>query len=383
MATGDLANRLPLSTIRDVDASVWLATALLTYETAQRLDPEEGPYGEETFAFRQVDIQEVAAELCTKTVHNARISQWTNADHPDNRENYLREVGRTRRLSRPDEFDDAVPHNVVDLDEPVLEREGAPLTYGDLVQWVFQVYPQLVPSRDTPSPREAGDGQAEITRSGATETPPAGTARERSTYPDGILLRHDGDEIAFYRAHLRFDSGPRSDVFAEMTTKTAQEMLAIDRYHSARDAVEHLAADQLDRPVGPLLADLKADGDAAYERFLNANGDLTYRDFSIEAPDRLDEKGLYVFLVDGEIKYIGKTTSSFGQRFNRNYGRIHPRNCYLDGQSTNCRLNHLVAEHAADVAVYLYALSDNGQIGRLEDALIAEHQPEWNVQGAS
>lgn len=374
----ELPDDLAVSNLEDVTGSVWLATALMTYEQAQGLDPDEGPYAEETFAFRQVDIQRMAQEICAKDVQHARVHQHANGDHEDKLYNYLREVGKGRRLSRPDEFEErVVPHNLLPLDTPVLARGTSQLSYRELVQWVFASYPHLVPARiGTETTEPAPQAQA----GQASPTEPRGT---RATYPDGIVLRDDdGDGITFYHAELVFEGETRSNIFTAMTSKTAREILDTPRYRSIRDELEDLRDADLSRPIGPLLADLKEKGNEIYRRFLNGNGDLTYRDFSIEAPDLLDKKGLYVFLVDGEIKYIGKTTSSFKQRFNQNYGRIHPRNCFLDGQSTNCRLNHLVAEHADGVAIYLCALTDGTEIDRLEDALIGTYQPAWNIQGA-
>lgn len=383
MGDAELPADLAVSDLKDVTGSVWLAAALLTYERAQELYPEEGPYEEETFAFRQVDIQRLAEELCAKDVQHARVHQHANGDHPDNIYNYLREVGSGRRLSRADEFDGhrVLPADLIAPGTPVLEREGSTLTFGDLVDWVKETYPTLVPARaetDTPEPKgaEAGSQRESL------QVEPTKQTQERPGYPEGVVLQDDGEEYTFYHAQISFDSETRSDIFAEMTSKTAREMLATSRYRSIQEKTEHLSDAELSRPVGPLLADLKEQGDETYQLFLNNHGDLTYRDFSIEAPGLIAKKGLYVFLLDGQVRYIGKTTSSFQQRFNRNYGRVQPRNCFLDGQSTNCRLNHLVAEAGNSVAIYLYPLSNDQEIGRLEDALIARYQPEWNIQGA-
>lgn len=368
---------LRISGLKDVTGSVWLAAALMTYDRAQELDPTQGPYEEETFAFRQVDIKQVAEQLCAKDVQSARIGQFTNGDHPENTYNYLREVGKKRRLSRPDEFEDrVVPHNLLPLDAPVLAFGTSQLRYKELVQWVFSTYPNLVASRPE---TETAEPTPQTQAPEPTSSKPQGT---RGAYPDGIVLRDDDEGITFYHAELVVEDETRSNVFAEMTSKTAREILDTTRYASIRDELEDLPDAELSRPIGPLLADLKDQGNEIYQRFLNDNGDLTYRDFSVEAPDLLDKKGLYVFLVDGEIAYIGKTTATFKQRFDQNYGRIYPRNCFLDGQSTNCRLNHLVAEHADGVAIYLCAFTDDAEIDRLEDALIDKYQPVWNIQGA-
>lgn len=380
--SNELLDDLAVSDLEDVYGSVWLATALMAYDRAQPLEPTDEPLDEGTFAFRQVDIQQVAQKLCDKKVNNARIGQWTNGDHADNIYNYLREVGTRRRLSRPDEFDShqVLPTGLLPPDTPVLDQTSLTLTFGDLVDWVRETYPNLVPARarpETPAPPEP----AEDSRGQGEKTHPSQAIETELSYPDGILLMNGEEEIIFHRAGVDFEDETRTNAFAEMTSKTTQEILEDSAYDSIKDRVEGLSEEDLSRPVGPVLADLKERGDESYQLFLNDYGDRKYRDFVLEAPARLSKKGLYAFFVDGEVKYIGKTTSSFEGRFNRDYGRISPRSCYLDGQVTNCRLNHRAAEAADRVAIYLCPLAEDTEIGRLEDALIAHYQPEWNIQG--
>ena len=53
--------------------------------------------------------------------------------------------------------------------------------------------------------------------------------------------------------------------------------------------------------------------------------------------------GIYIWVQGNEIIYIGKTVNLL-TRFNSGYGRISPRNCYIGGQSTNCKMNHAFYE---------------------------------------
>lgn len=48
-------------------------------------------------------------------------------------------------------------------------------------------------------------------------------------------------------------------------------------------------------------------------------------------------------MVDSKIIYIGET-QSFSNRINNGYGNISPRNCYVGGQVTNCKMNKVVIE---------------------------------------
>jgi hypothetical protein len=94
----------------------------------------------------------------------------------------------------------------------------------------------------------------------------------------------------------------------------------------------------------------------------------------------LKQKGLYCYTVGQAIKDIGKMTDSFWKRISQGYGRIHPKNCYRDGQSTNCHLNAPVAGNVVDVALFVCPMVDNFEIETLQAALIAKLNPGWNIQ---
>lgn len=64
---------------------------------------------------------------------------------------------------------------------------------------------------------------------------------------------------------------------------------------------------------------------------LSKYGSGAFCHFSIDAPKN---SGVYLWVVDNEIIYIGET-ENLSQRFNMGYGNISPRNCYVGGQSTN------------------------------------------------
>ncbi|MGL6194663.1 MAG: hypothetical protein ACRC2T_07540 [Thermoguttaceae bacterium] len=63
--------------------------------------------------------------------------------------------------------------------------------------------------------------------------------------------------------------------------------------------------------------------------------------------------GLYIFVLDEQIVYIGMT-NDFSQRFGSGgYGAISPQNCYKDGQFTNCKINNMVNQNSNKVSIYL------------------------------
>ena len=82
--------------------------------------------------------------------------------------------------------------------------------------------------------------------------------------------------------------------------------------------------------------------------------------------------GVYL-LTDGDrnILYIGETRN-LQQRFNNSrfgsYGFITPAACYEGGQSTNCKINHLVLKHFEVVdplRLYFMETADHKQVERV------------------
>jgi len=93
----------------------------------------------------------------------------------------------------------------------------------------------------------------------------------------------------------------------------------------------------------------------------------------------LNKKGLYLYTVGSEIKYIGRCLDTFQKRFNQGYGKIHPKNCYKDGQATNCHLNSKITENKDGVKLYVCPLEDDNAIIEIENDLIVEFNPDWNI----
>ncbi len=50
---------------------------------------------------------------------------------------------------------------------------------------------------------------------------------------------------------------------------------------------------------------------------------------------------MYALVVGGAVKYVGECVD-LSSRYNMGYGNISPRNCFVGGQETNCRLNNLI-----------------------------------------
>jgi hypothetical protein len=96
----------------------------------------------------------------------------------------------------------------------------------------------------------------------------------------------------------------------------------------------------------------------------------------------LNQKGLYAYTVENELVYIGRCLDTFKKRINYGYGKIAPKNCYRDGQSTNCHLNSLITieKQTKSVCLYILNMNDIDEIKNTEVDLIQKYNPRWNKQ---
>ena len=73
---------------------------------------------------------------------------------------------------------------------------------------------------------------------------------------------------------------------------------------------------------------------------LNPNGEGPFCRFKVE--DLPGSPGVYALTVDGDLVYVGKGQNLMERWGPRGYAAIHPRNCFVGGHSTNCKINHRV-----------------------------------------
>lgn len=188
-----------------------------------------------------------------------------------------------------------------------------------------------------------------------------------------------GRRLCFVNVPLTFIAHGLTDVFANKNNKSVQETLAHPRYKSLLETISRQYPAAMDKPLGVFLAGLKSGGDVLNRRFLNAHGDKTYCQFRMGEDPAKRQKGLYLYALRDEIVYFGRSHDPFGKRVDQGYGKIHPKNCFVDGQSTNCHLNALIEAQAEDVALFVCTMTDNSEIDSFERALIQEWRPPWNV----
>ncbi len=195
-----------------------------------------------------------------------------------------------------------------------------------------------------------------------------------------LILHTDTVSHDFQQASLQFRAGTNQDVFAQKINKTLAETILHRRYQNLSNVVHFDFASYLEWRLGDFLAELKRRENQFYRKFLNRYGDLTYCRFQIHASDPIrGQKGVYAFTSQGELRYIGRCRDSFSRRINQGYGTIHPKNCYRDGQATNCHLNSLIAPERLSVSLWVHVMTDDRLIEAVELQMIGRYQPPWNI----
>jgi hypothetical protein len=108
---------------------------------------------------------------------------------------------------------------------------------------------------------------------------------------------------------------------------------------------------------------------------LNKYGKGPFCKFQI--PTKIETSGVYVITIDHAIRYVGEC-ENFSTRFNAGYGNISPRNCFVGGQDTNCRLNNLVYSAAVAGETVLLWFFKTTDYKTVEAELRSTLRPPWN-----
>ena len=177
---------------------------------------------------------------------------------------------------------------------------------------------------------------------------------------------------------LKFETQIYTNIFKDKNNTTLKETIESPRYKSLNNTVLQNYYQELDTSLGDFLIKLKNKNDSFYKKFLNKYGDLEYSAFYLADKDHYNLKGVYFYYLNNELKYIGRCRDNMKKRVNAGYGRISPKKCFIDGQSTNCKVNSLITKNKSSIVLKLISLDDILEIEKLESRLILECEPEWN-----
>ena len=186
-------------------------------------------------------------------------------------------------------------------------------------------------------------------------------------------------KLEFEIIPLTFINNNIENVFYDKKNKTLRQTFEHHKYSRLQTLLTNKYRNQLDHKLGDFLKSLKESNDNNYLCFLNKYGDNKFCEFKIV--DNLNDKGIYCYIKDDKIKYIGRCTDNFKKRINQGYGKIYPKNCFIDGQATNCHLNSLI-NSVCNIKFGVYLMTDKStdEIKELEKLILTYHRFEWNIQ---
>ncbi|MCI6153231.1 MAG: hypothetical protein MR673_08925 [Fusobacterium perfoetens] len=190
-----------------------------------------------------------------------------------------------------------------------------------------------------------------------------------------MILEVNRKILKFKKIDLIFIKKDLNNLFSLKNNKTLFETLQEKKYKklNLEEFIEYY-----NYPLGKFLEKLKLIGNNKFELFLNKYGDREYCKFKIIDKEVLNLKGLYLYCLDDEIVYIGRCLDSFYKRINIGYGNITPKNCYKDGQQTNCHINSLINKKFNKITFWICSLENVEEIKKLEIELIKKYNPQWN-----
>jgi hypothetical protein len=152
-----------------------------------------------------------------------------------------------------------------------------------------------------------------------------------------MIIKLNNKALNFEEIPISFSKKDLSSVFGNKNNKTLSETLQHPKYNSLKSIMSSMTKNEMESPLGEILLEMKNSGDKRYLNFLNRYGDEKFCEFSIN--QSLSDNGIYCWTERNIIKYVGRCTDSLKKRVNYGYGKINPKNCFKDGQTTNCHLN--------------------------------------------
>ena len=108
---------------------------------------------------------------------------------------------------------------------------------------------------------------------------------------------------------------------------------------------------------------------------LNKQGKGPFCKFRIDKS--LQIEGVYIIRSNDEPVYVGECVN-LSKRFNMGYGQISPKNCFKNGQSTNCKVNNFILKESLKGSTIEMLFYETEKRNIIETDLIYKLNPIWN-----
>lgn len=205
-----------------------------------------------------------------------------------------------------------------------------------------------------------------------------------------MIVTVNSSQYNFKEIELSISNRNQENIFRKNTKRTLSYVLhkalnqPTNRLNKIASAHIERYSRYLDFTLGEFLYTLKENNNLDYLSYLNGYGDKRFCDFKLVST-MSNSKGLYCYIVDQKIQYIGRSKKTFGERI-KEYGKITPYNCLIDGQNTNCKINSIINDNSyVKIGLFEMNNSSDSEIEKLEKDLIKYLNKEegldlWNKQ---
>ena len=205
-----------------------------------------------------------------------------------------------------------------------------------------------------------------------------------------MIVTVNSSQYNFKEIELSISNRNQENIFRKNTKRTLSYVLhkalnqPTNRLNKIASAHIERYSRYLDFTLGEFLYTLKENNNLDYLSYLNGYGDKRFCDFKLVST-MSNSKGLYCYIVDQKIQYIGRSKKTFGERI-KEYGKITPYNCLIDGQNTNCKINSIINDNSyVKIGLFEMNNSTDSEIEKLEKDLIKYLNKEegldlWNKQ---
>lgn len=213
-----------------------------------------------------------------------------------------------------------------------LEKSGdTPFTRGDIIKCVQRKIPNCSPDSINPIIQ----GLTDNLRGGA---PGAAGKNLLHNVGRGLFILRTSSSAGLLTGatpNRRVDPKSVTDLSLNIGS-TQQEFLAVEDYDFKLVCQLKVETDE-EGKIREFRPQLNYANAASIP--LNRYGKGLFCKFKV--PTGLEKPGVYIISSKRQPLYVGECIN-LSARFNAGYGNISPRNCYVGGQETNCRINNLI-----------------------------------------
>jgi len=189
------------------------------------------------------------------------------------------------------------------------------------------------------------------------------------TLKDGSIAVHCDQRTLYFKPMKLVVAGTVKSGSFSGFQKLLNDVLETPSYQHLKDEVIARYPHYLSLRIGLFLWERKEKHDPFYRAFFNPYGDEKFGTFRMKDCDDAAKKGVFLVISGGVIIHCGCCNDNFGKLVSDYLGRISSQDGYLDGDSTRCRINALLAAKKPDTGIYIHAIEKDEERVQVAETL--------------